>query len=193
MHGSTNPKSYRYSAGTIPPPIKWALEVTQSWRESDHSPPATGEVRNVLSYTSTSPHVLMYGTGTTGSSLIFRVKLYGLLDLFTLKMENLRFSETSVTIYQSAWRKIPDIFYFHQFGCENLKTRPVRDVFRVPNPVIVGNTRRLVGTRVQKRPPEPQLKYHTLLNSYEQVCTMNFLPKQTVATRLKPLSTLSRH
>jgi len=91
-------------------------------------------------------------TWTTGSSLIFRAKLYGLLDLFTLKMENLRSSETSVTIYQSSWRKIPGIFYFHQFGCENLKSRTVRDVFRVPDPFIVGNTKKLVGTRVQKRP-----------------------------------------
>lgn len=108
-------------------------------------------------------------------------------------MGNLRFSETSVIIYQSAWRKITDIFYFRQFDCENLKSRTARDVFRVPDPVIDGNTRGLVSTRVKKRPPEPQLKYRTLLNSYEKVCTMNFLPKQTAATRLRPLSAISRH
>lgn len=185
--------SHRYSAGNIPPPIKWVLEVTQPWREFDRSPPSTGEVRNVLSYTCTSPHVLMSCTGTTGSSLIFRVKLSGLLDLFNLKMENLSSSEMSVTVYQSEWRAIPDIFYFNHFGCDNLKSRTVRDVFRVPDSLTVGNTRRLVGTRVQKRPPEPQLKYSTLLDSYEQVCTINFLPKQIAAPSLRTLSTVSRH
>ena len=122
--------SYRYSAGATPPTIKWVMGVTQQWCKSDDSPPSTGEFRNVSSYTYTSPHFLKSCTETTWGSFIFRVKLPSLLDFSILKMENLRSSETSVTIYQSAWRKIPDIFYFNQFGWDNLKSRTVRDVFR---------------------------------------------------------------
>jgi hypothetical protein len=60
------------------PPIQWIpgalfLGIKRPWREADHSPPSSAEVKNAWSYTYTPPTrlhgvVLSQSTGTTSSS-----------------------------------------------------------------------------------------------------------------------------
>jgi len=50
----------RPALGPTHPPIQWVpgalcLGVKWLWREADHSPPSSAEVRNAWSYTSTPP------------------------------------------------------------------------------------------------------------------------------------------
>jgi hypothetical protein len=47
------------------PPIQWvpgalSLGIKQPWREADHSPPSSADVKNAWSYTSTPP-VCLHG------------------------------------------------------------------------------------------------------------------------------------
>jgi hypothetical protein len=119
--------SCRYTEGAIQPPINRVPGVKRPWREADHLPPSAAEVRNVRNYASTSPYVLMPCTGTNRSCFIFSVKPSGFLDFSTLKIKTLSSLEKSVAIYQSARRKISDIFYLRQLGCGNIKSRTLEE------------------------------------------------------------------
>jgi hypothetical protein len=44
-----HPASYTMVTGVLSPGVKWP------WREADHSPPSSAEVKNAWSYTSTRP------------------------------------------------------------------------------------------------------------------------------------------
>jgi hypothetical protein len=48
--------------GSTQPPIQWTQGVKRPWREADHSPPASAEVKKVWICTSTPPYAFMTGT-----------------------------------------------------------------------------------------------------------------------------------
>jgi hypothetical protein len=54
----------RTALGLTQPPIQWvsgalSLGVKRPWREADHSPPSSAEVKNAWSYTSTPQYAFM--------------------------------------------------------------------------------------------------------------------------------------
>jgi hypothetical protein len=60
--------------------------------------------------------VLPISSGSISSERVYK------LSCVTLKMKALRCFETSVAVYQSTQRNIPEDLNFQQYRCENLKS-----------------------------------------------------------------------
>jgi hypothetical protein len=58
--------------GLTQPPIQWVPGAKRSGREADHSLPSSAEVKNAMSYTSTSPSVFM-----SWSLVMYRIRHHG--------------------------------------------------------------------------------------------------------------------
>jgi hypothetical protein len=79
----------RTALGPTQPPIQWvpgapSLGVKRLWREADHSPPSSAEVKNSWSYTSTPPIRLQGVVLSYAQGLLLLLLLHHHLTLFTI-------------------------------------------------------------------------------------------------------------
>jgi hypothetical protein len=76
------PVRARFFSSPTQPPIKWvpgafSPGVKRSWREADHSPPTSAEVKNTWTYTSSWHSGYLVNTGTTSTCYFYWVRYWG--------------------------------------------------------------------------------------------------------------------